>query len=106
MYIANRVSDKVTAVDEKIYVCRSGSAADTQAISDYVTYFLDQHRCRPPHPGAGTPPLPLPGSPAVAHEGSELPRGRPTGSGGARLVPPPSQPRALPDPRPPTPAGC
>lgn len=43
-YIANRVSDKVTAVDDSIFVCRSGSAADTQAISDYVTYFLDQHR--------------------------------------------------------------
>lgn len=44
VYISNRVSDKVTSVDEKIYVCRSGSAADTQAVSDYVTYFLDQHR--------------------------------------------------------------
>lgn len=44
VYISNRASDKVTAVDERIYVCRSGSAADTQAISDYVTYFLDQHR--------------------------------------------------------------
>ena len=44
VYISNRASDKVTAVDEHIYVCRSGSAADTQAISDYVTYFLDQHR--------------------------------------------------------------
>jgi len=44
VYISNRVSDKVTAVDDRIYVCRSGSAADTQAISDYVTYFLDQHK--------------------------------------------------------------
>jgi len=44
VYIANRVSDKVTKVDERIFVCRSGSAADTQAVSDYVTYFLDQHR--------------------------------------------------------------
>jgi len=44
VYISNRVSDKLTAVDERIFVCRSGSAADTQAISDYVTYFLDQHR--------------------------------------------------------------
>ena len=34
----------MTAVDERIYVCRSGSAADTQAVSDYVTYFLDQAR--------------------------------------------------------------
>ena len=44
VYVSNRVSDKVTAVDERIYVCRSGSAADTQAISDTVTYFLDQHK--------------------------------------------------------------
>jgi len=44
VYISNRVSDKVTACDERIYVCRSGSAADTQAVSDYVTYFLDQHK--------------------------------------------------------------
>lgn len=43
-YIANRVSDKVTALDERLYVCRSGSAADTQAISDYVTYYLNQHK--------------------------------------------------------------
>jgi 20S proteasome subunit beta 1 len=43
-YIANRVSDKVTAIDERIYVCRSGSAADTQAISDYVKYYLDMHK--------------------------------------------------------------
>ena len=35
-YIANRVSDKVTAIDERVYVCRSGSAADTQAVSDAV----------------------------------------------------------------------
>lgn len=44
IYISNRVSDKVTAVDERLFVCRSGSAADTQAVSDYVTYFLDQHK--------------------------------------------------------------
>mmetsp|Transcript_17766 Transcript_17766/g.56132 ORF Transcript_17766/g.56132 Transcript_17766/m.56132 type:complete len:242 (+) Transcript_17766:62-787(+) len=44
VYISNRASDKITAVDDKIYCCRSGSAADTQAVSDYVRYFLDQHR--------------------------------------------------------------
>ena len=43
-YIANRVSDKITGIDDRIYVCRSGSAADTQAISDYVTYFINQHK--------------------------------------------------------------
>jgi len=42
-YVANRASDKITPLHERIYVCRSGSAADTQAISDYVAYFLDLH---------------------------------------------------------------
>eukprot|EP01091_Cochliopodium_minus_P007563 TRINITY_DN17451_c0_g1_i1.p1 TRINITY_DN17451_c0_g1~~TRINITY_DN17451_c0_g1_i1.p1 ORF type:complete len:227 (+),score=45.45 TRINITY_DN17451_c0_g1_i1:72-752(+) len=42
-YIANRVTDKLTPVHDKIYCCRSGSAADTQHIASYVRYFLDQH---------------------------------------------------------------
>eukprot|EP00741_Cyanophora_paradoxa_P007295 tig00001098_g7056.t1 len=42
-YIANRVSDKITPVSEHIYCCRSGSAADTQAISDYVKYYTALH---------------------------------------------------------------
>jgi 20S proteasome subunit beta 1 len=42
-YIANRVSDKITPLAERIYCCRSGSAADTQAISDYVRYYLSIH---------------------------------------------------------------
>ncbi|PRP84483.1 proteasome subunit beta type 6 [Planoprotostelium fungivorum] len=42
-YIANRVSDKLTPVHERIYCCRSGSAADTQAIADYVKYYLSIH---------------------------------------------------------------
>lgn len=44
VYIANRVTNKITPIDERIYVLRSGSAADTQAVSDYVKYFLDNHR--------------------------------------------------------------
>lgn len=43
-YIANRVSDKITPVHDTIYCCRSGSAADTQAIADYVRYYLELHR--------------------------------------------------------------
>jgi 20S proteasome subunit beta 1 len=39
-YIANRVTDKLTPVHELIYCCRSGSAADTQAISGIVSYQL------------------------------------------------------------------
>mmetsp|Transcript_12590 Transcript_12590/g.15182 ORF Transcript_12590/g.15182 Transcript_12590/m.15182 type:complete len:230 (-) Transcript_12590:358-1047(-) len=42
-YVANRVTDKITSLAENIYICRSGSAADTQAISDYVRHFLHQH---------------------------------------------------------------
>mmetsp|Transcript_7243 Transcript_7243/g.15499 ORF Transcript_7243/g.15499 Transcript_7243/m.15499 type:complete len:228 (-) Transcript_7243:345-1028(-) len=43
VYVANRVADKITAITNQIYCCRSGSAADTQAISDYVRYYTDQH---------------------------------------------------------------
>eukprot|EP00124_Ichthyophonus_hoferi_P002026 Ihof_evm10s124 gene=Ihof_evmTU10s124 len=42
-YIANRVTDKLTKVTDQIYCCRSGSAADTQAIADYVQYYLSMH---------------------------------------------------------------
>ena len=42
-YVANRVSDKLTPVHDRIYCCRSGSAADTQAVSDIVRYYLDSH---------------------------------------------------------------
>ncbi|WVN86807.1 uncharacterized protein L203_101980 [Cryptococcus depauperatus CBS 7841] len=35
-YIANRVTDKLTHIHDRIYCCRSGSAADTQAIADIV----------------------------------------------------------------------
>lgn len=40
-YIANRVTDKLTKVSDKIYCCRSGSAADTQAVADIVSYRLN-----------------------------------------------------------------
>jgi len=42
-YVANRVSDKISPVHDRIFCCRSGSAADTQAISDFVKYYLDLH---------------------------------------------------------------
>ncbi|KYB24713.1 Proteasome subunit beta type-6-like Protein [Tribolium castaneum] len=42
-YIANRVTDKLTKVTDHIYCCRSGSAADTQAIADIVAYHLSFH---------------------------------------------------------------
>ena len=42
-YVANRVTDKLTRLTDRIYVCRSGSAADTQNLSMYVVWFLEQH---------------------------------------------------------------
>lgn len=41
VYIANRVADKLTQITDKIYCCRSGSAADTQAVADIVRYRLN-----------------------------------------------------------------
>ena len=43
-YVANRVTDKLTPVTKTIYCCRSGSAADTQAVADIVKYNLGIHK--------------------------------------------------------------
>ncbi|XP_039250423.2 proteasome subunit beta type-6-like [Styela clava] len=40
-YIANRVTDKLTPIHERIFCCRSGSAADTQAIADIVAAHVE-----------------------------------------------------------------
>ena len=40
VYQANRVTDKLTFLHDRIYCCRSGSAADTQAVADIVHYNL------------------------------------------------------------------
>ncbi|KAL7751689.1 Proteasome subunit beta type-1 [Sorochytrium milnesiophthora] len=42
-YIANRVTDKLTPVHDHIYCCRSGSAADTQAVADIVQYYCQMY---------------------------------------------------------------
>ena len=42
-YIANRVTDKLTQVHDTIWCCRSGSAADTQAVADIVHYNLGMY---------------------------------------------------------------
>lgn len=48
---ANRVTDKLTHISDRIYCCRSGSAADTQAVADIVSYyssmFATQHSEQP-----------------------------------------------------------
>jgi 20S proteasome alpha/beta subunit len=41
-YIANRVSDKIAALSAHIFCCRSGSAADTQFLTDAVKHNLQQ----------------------------------------------------------------
>jgi 20S proteasome subunit beta 1 len=41
-YVANRVSNKIVQLSEHIFACRSGSAADTQALTDYVKFYLQQ----------------------------------------------------------------
>jgi 20S proteasome subunit beta 1 len=41
------VTDKLTYVHDRIYCCRSGSAADTQAIADVVHMALQQFTCVP-----------------------------------------------------------
>ena len=51
-YVANRVTDKRTRVSDLIYCCRSGSAADTQAIADVVSYSLSYNEV-----STGKPPL-------------------------------------------------
>lgn len=51
-YVVNRVTDKLTRVSDQIYCCRSGSAADTQAIADVVSYslsFNEVQNGRPPY---------------------------------------------------------
>lgn len=40
-FVTNRVTDKLTKVADRIYCCRSGSAADTQAIGDVVSSHME-----------------------------------------------------------------
>ena len=41
VYVANRVSDKLTQISDHIFCCRSGSSADTQATADIVKAHLN-----------------------------------------------------------------
>ncbi|KAJ3226299.1 Proteasome subunit beta type-1 [Clydaea vesicula] len=43
-YIANRVTDKLTQIHDTIFCCRSGSAADTQAVADIIHYHLQLYK--------------------------------------------------------------
>lgn len=44
VYVANRVTDKIEQIDERIFMCRSGSAADTQKIGRLIRSQLEQFR--------------------------------------------------------------
>lgn len=39
-YVANRATDKLDQVSDRIFVQRSGSSADTEAVADIVRYYL------------------------------------------------------------------
>merc|ERR1719266_1344733 len=40
IYVASRITDKLTKITDRVYCCRSGSAADTQAVADIVRYYV------------------------------------------------------------------
>lgn len=42
-YVVNRVSDKITMLADNIFVCRSGSAADTQILAEMTRHYLALH---------------------------------------------------------------
>lgn len=44
--IGYSVTDKLTQVNDKIWCCRSGSAADTQAVADIVKYHLELYKAQ------------------------------------------------------------
>eukprot|EP00914_Ancora_sagittata_P023302 GHVO01046124.1.p1 GENE.GHVO01046124.1~~GHVO01046124.1.p1 ORF type:complete len:205 (+),score=36.29 GHVO01046124.1:29-616(+) len=41
--VVNRASRKISKVHDRIFVCRSGSAADTQSITGLVKLYLSEH---------------------------------------------------------------
>merc|ERR1712039_266146 len=50
-YVANRAARKISKLHEQIFVCRCGSAADTQALTGFVSHYLGMHSveiCRKP----------------------------------------------------------
>ncbi|CAD2220591.1 20S proteasome subunit beta 1 [Angomonas deanei] len=40
-YVVNRTSNKLTKLTKNVYCCRSGSAADTQALAERVSNYLE-----------------------------------------------------------------
>ena len=44
MYVANRIANKIETIDDRIFMCRSGSAADTQKIGNIIRTQLNQFK--------------------------------------------------------------
>ncbi|KAI6189398.1 Proteasome subunit beta [Aphelenchoides bicaudatus] len=42
-FVASRATDKITPVHDRLVICRSGSASDTQMIADIVRYYIEVH---------------------------------------------------------------
>eukprot|EP00689_Sawyeria_marylandensis_P003201 EC825337.1.p1 GENE.EC825337.1~~EC825337.1.p1 ORF type:complete len:195 (+),score=75.10 EC825337.1:21-605(+) len=42
-YVANRFTDKIQKISDKVYCLTSGSSADTEAISDFCEFYLQMH---------------------------------------------------------------
>lgn len=42
-YVVNRCSNKLTKLGKRIYCCRSGSAADTQALAEVTANYLEKY---------------------------------------------------------------
>ncbi|KAK6090595.1 hypothetical protein P3W45_000318 [Vairimorpha bombi] len=42
-YVSSRFTDKLTKISDNIYCCRSGSAADTQAIAVYIQELVQRY---------------------------------------------------------------
>ena len=42
IYVSNRASDKMTVLADRAVMCRSGSAADTEAVAGIVRYHVEQ----------------------------------------------------------------
>ncbi|GMT22848.1 hypothetical protein PFISCL1PPCAC_14145 [Pristionchus fissidentatus] len=42
-FISSRTTNKITPITDHLSVCRSGSAADTQAIADITKYYIETH---------------------------------------------------------------
>ena len=44
IYVANRLTDKIEMIRDRIFMCRSGSAADTQKIGRVIRAQLEQFK--------------------------------------------------------------